>query len=330
MNEETLVQKFNNDLDSILEGRTPGKDEVSLEYSELINVASVLKQVNFDSTGQSKSRIRQQVLSRNQRYNQSNKEVFMNSIFRMRRPALALGSAVTVAVIALSLAFPGTMTAMASSAAHNIGKILKIGNHSSVIQLDDEDTVFPALNGEVEITMKSPNSETMVGEVTISEHGSGSVAGIAVISPDGETRVAAKATTDEYSGETKPPLSEIIKYDSLSEAQKATSFNVLVPDYLPAGYSFKEAQGYGSASDCIDLNYKGDGQDIILMQKLMNEQTYVTYATNGSVEQVDINGAVGVWIESYSLVWERDGVNYSLYCKDLNKDEAIKIARSIK
>lgn len=121
----------------------------------------------------------------------------------------------------------------------------------------------------------------------------------------------------------------IIKYASIEEAQKIASFEILAPAYLPAGYEFKEAEGYDGSGDYINLYFKGSGKDITLMERVMNENTQFTMSTNGEVQEVEINGATGALEGHYTLTWEKDGVSCMLFCKGFSQEEVLKIARSI-
>lgn len=62
----------------------------------------------------------------------------------------------------------------------------------------------------------------------------------------------------------------------------------------------------------------------------ISEQNRFDVATNGQVEQADINGNMGAWSEPNNVMWEKNGVNYSLDCSTkLGKAEALKIAKSV-
>ncbi len=114
------------------------------------------------------------------------------------------------------------------------------------------------------------------------------------------------------------------------------SFKLLTPEYLPAGYSFKEAEGFKDAEngqafdESINLFYKEPGKDIILMQRVLGEDSELSTGTNGKSDSVKINGETGAWLESNSLAWKKAGVVYALSFNGLSQKEALKIARSVK
>lgn len=181
---------------------------------------------------------------------------------------------------------------MAAMAKDSIAKVFKIGKYTSVIQKED------------------PAPNTMPGEPP--QDGT--------ILPDGSVlRISNREPADT------------VHYSSLAEAQKVADFEILSPGYMPAGYTFKEASGFGTFSGYMHLVYSNGSDKITLNITKMSEQNKFEVSTNGQVEQVDINGNSGTWSEPNNVMWENDNINYSLDCSPgLGKAEAIKIAQSIK
>ena len=79
----------------------------------------------------------------------------------------------------------------------------------------------------------------------------------------------------------------------------------------------------------MNLYFSGTGKEIILMQQAMNAETAFGFSTENAIEAVEINGVKGAWVEPHTLMWEKDGVGYSLFCKGFGKEEALKIANSL-
>lgn len=286
MNEDTLVKQFNQDLDDILEGKTPQPQvDISPEYTGVLDLADKLKASNFQAEP-AKLKLREQMF--NPGHTKMNKEAFMNRIFEKRKPALVVGTAAAVILLAVALALPGNMAAIAKD---SIAKTFKIGKYVTVIQEDDP--VQSPVPGEL------PKDGTVLSD--------GSVLRI---------------------GNQEP--AETVHYTSLAEAQKAVDFKILTPQYLPAVYSFKEAKGLGTCKDYIELVYDGGEKKITIIMTKTSEQNRFDVATNGQVEQADINGNVGTWSEPNNVMWEKNGVYYSLDCSTkLGKAEALKIAKSV-
>lgn len=230
----------------------------------------------------------------------------MNKLFNKHRPALVFGTVVIAAFLGLTLAFPGTMLALVDNVGANITKILKLGSYATVIQIENPPPGNAVLSDE--------EKEILQKEGTIIKQ-----------TPGGELSVSLKSETGE-----EKPLEGTVTYTSLDQAQEAVSFKMLIPEYLPSGYSFKEAQGYEGSDKYINLYFKGTGKDITLLQRVMSDETRFGFATNGPVEPVEINGAAGAWMEPHTLMWEKDGVVCSLFCSGFSKEEAVKIAGSIR
>jgi hypothetical protein len=227
------------------------------------------------------------------------KEAIMKNFFGIHRPALLAGSFAMVALLGFYLIFPGTLTAMAQS----IGNALKLGPYVTITQNDqtvpDQSAVHPLTpeqqaqldkNGYVEYTDANGN--------------------LCIIGTWG-----------------KPPV-DTVNYSSLADAQQGVSYKLLAPKYLPKGYSFKNAECYKDSKEYITLNYQGPGKDLVLMQRLMNEQTKYETGTDGEIEPIMINGNSGAWVDS-ALIWDKDGVNYTIFNKGFSKDEIVKIAESL-
>ena len=224
----------------------------------------------------------------------------------LRRSASFCGKvAAVVALFVVTLVFHGNLMAMAGDAADNIIKILNLGNYSSVIQVEDKASNQQALSQE-------QKDELLKGGT------------ITIQTPDGAVVIKGKdPSMGAYPEGTVP-------YSSLIEAQKGACFKVLSPGYLPSGYAFKEARGFKDSKYYMDLYFTGPGKDIVLSQRMMNQETGFVLGTNGPVESVDINGVTGAWVEPHSVLWEKDGVSYDLICKGFSKEEIVQVARSIK
>lgn len=124
------------------------------------------------------------------------------------------------------------------------------------------------------------------------------------------------------------------------EAQEFTSFYLRAPGYLPEGYTLREVKlaPIGGTSWAI-LFYGGPGHDIILAQMPAgpqpsddpNESVAVKggWITDGSLEEVDLDGRKAAWVDGHSLTWEADGISYTVGGLDLSLEEAVRIAESL-
>jgi hypothetical protein len=121
------------------------------------------------------------------------------------------------------------------------------------------------------------------------------------------------------------------------ELNKYTCFKVTLPGYLPEGYKFDKAKLYkdekGNVSPkYIDLYFLNEktGKNIYLQQRFAEEETAFETGTEGTVEEVKVNGAAAVISDGRNMNWEAGNVLYILNGGDIGKSELMKIAESIK
>lgn len=119
----------------------------------------------------------------------------------------------------------------------------------------------------------------------------------------------------------------------LNKAASQLSFKLQVSKTIPDGYTFDHTRMYkadnGKASgNYIDLFYKnGDSQIIIQERRITNDTTY-TYATDGTVEKVTVNGHEAAITDGNAIDWEQNGVSVSIVAKSLNRDGLLSFAKS--
>lgn len=202
-----------------------------------------------------------------------------------------IAAAVAVITLVGATAFSEPLLAFANHATESISKIVQLG-YTSVMQMDEQ---------------APPADKKSVGHEQNSE------------------KILVSASD-------QPLEIERAIYTTLADAQKTVSYKLLSPAYLPAGYSFKEASGFkGEGADqYMDLYFSGPVKDIVLMTRVLNQETAFGVATSSNVDSLSVNGNAAAWIEPHTLMWEQDGVSYSLFCKGFGKEEALKIANSFK
>ncbi len=300
MDQFDLVKHFNEDVDSILDGKPKAnRKEAPAEYDNLLNLATVLATDLIPQNGKQQI-LRRQLMNRCLAKNtaRNNKEAIMKNFFGKHRPALLAGSFAMVALLGFYLIFPGSLTAMAKG----IGNILKLGPYVTIIQADNTDPVPSKANP---LTSEQQAQLDKNGYVEYTDKNGHPC----VVSTWGQ-----------------PPTNKV-NYSNLADAQQGISYTILAPTYLPKGYSFKNAECYEGSQDHITLNFQGSGKDIILMQRLMNEQTKYELGSD-KIEPVTINGNNGAWYDS-TLTWNIGDVNCTLIAEGCSKEEIIKIAESV-
>ncbi len=132
--------------------------------------------------------------------------------------------------------------------------------------------------------------------------------------------------------------------NSFEVAQLLTDFHLLNPVELPMGYSLREVKlapiGSTGSTLWVILFYEGPGHEIVIAQMPGGPQSIddpdvlsivVTgVMTDGTLEEVDFLGTPAVWIEGHSLLWENNGISYEVGGLDLDKQQAMSIAQSLR
>ncbi|HBK54005.1 MAG TPA: hypothetical protein DDZ44_08725 [Syntrophomonas wolfei] len=290
MTEYKQAELFNQSVNEIMEGKTPSQPGDIVEQ-QLFQLIARLKDTDFSRDNLAQARMRNRLLSRCRE--KDSKDYKKEGIMKK-----LFEQHRTVTVFgSLALIFMLTLTLVfpgtVTAVADNVGdNIIKMLKLGKYSTVIQMDDPAPAEKKEL--------TEEQKEQLRKEE--------------------AASAKEDE---------NYKVKYASIEEAQKIASFKVQAPDYLPNGYELKEVVGYKGSGDYINLYFKGKGRDIIIRERVMNEHTQFTYGTSGQVDEVDINGVTGA-LEESNVMWEKDGVSYSLICKGFEPEEALKIARSIK
>ena len=145
-----------------------------------------------------------------------------------------------------------------------------------------------------------------------------------------------------FAGNVPPGVNPTVhSVTNLEEAQASTSFHLRAPTDLPEGYILREVKlaPIGEAHWAF-LFYSGPGHDIIVVQMPVGprpsdkpyvaESVVVGLVTNGTLEEIDFDGRPAAWVDSHGLMWEADGVSYTVGGLDLSLEETLQIARSLR
>jgi hypothetical protein len=116
-------------------------------------------------------------------------------------------------------------------------------------------------------------------------------------------------------------------------------FTVLVPSYLPAGYTPMEG-GWRittmSNSTAVTNGYfDGTKHYVLIAQWKVGEGDEKSF-TRDEIIDVTVRGQNGVWLppassdnRSSALIWDEDGITYSIISNALSLDEALMVAESL-
>ena len=145
-----------------------------------------------------------------------------------------------------------------------------------------------------------------------------------------------------FGGNAPPGVDPVVHTaKTFEDAQELTVFHLRQPTDLPEGYVFHKAElaPIGGTSWAI-LFYRGAGDDIIVAQMPGGPQPSDNpnvkaavgsgVVTDGTLEEVDFNGRPAAWIDGHSLLWEFEGISYQVGALDLNLQQVMDIARSLR
>jgi hypothetical protein len=121
-----------------------------------------------------------------------------------------------------------------------------------------------------------------------------------------------------------------------SEASKLAGFTILAPTYLPDSYTpmsgwLVTSEGNGIV---VTNGYNSDNNFFAINQLKYRagapEQTY----HRDQIVDVTVRGQSGVWLPApvdgkKALVWEENGITYSIISNSLSLDEMLKVAESL-
>jgi hypothetical protein len=305
MNERDWANRFGRDVDNLLNGiRQTDSEPLPAEYRHALDLARTLAQTDFSPESQMRPVLRRRLLNQvGAREGQHpRKEYTMHTLrtfFWPRRFAMLAAIVLTI-LLAVTLAWPGALTAAAQGIYHVIQRIV-VGPNTEIMQIELQD--------EPRQPQPLPSDTwTVVTEI------------------------------GAFGGDAPPGVEPTVRsVADFEEAQELTSFHLRAPGYLPEGYILREirlAPGHAFSF------YTGPGHDIIFVQASVGPQASSdpnvavgvksSFVTNGTLEEVALNGRPAAWTDNHSLMWEADNISYTVGGLDLSLDEAIRIAESLR
>jgi hypothetical protein len=136
--------------------------------------------------------------------------------------------------------------------------------------------------------------------------------------------------------DTDTVIDDKLSLINFSDVAKYTDFDVLLPTYLPEGYTFDRAELYKDGEQIsgkyVNLYFtnKETKKSIFMQQRFPDEETAYATSTDGKLEQLTINGVTAILMDDHKLNWETKNAMYSLSSKDITKADLIRLAESIR
>lgn len=139
----------------------------------------------------------------------------------------------------------------------------------------------------------------------------------------------------EKAGRTADPLENASENDyvvkSMADLEGKTAFAVKAPASLPEGFEFYGATCNKDGGEYLFLYYMNEAGDwFTIHERLINEETAFASATDGTVEETDINGHKAAIVDGSSVEWEADGISVGIMGRGyIEKDELISMAKGM-
>ena len=143
-----------------------------------------------------------------------------------------------------------------------------------------------------------------------------------------------KVSFDEET-ESDPLLNmegDYIIAESEAELENKPGFKASVPEYIPEGFKFHGAAYSKGEAEYLFIYYmNGEGEYFCIHERIINDDTAYTASTNGTVEEIDINGNKAAVMDKDEISWEENGISIDVMGRDvIEYDDLLKVAESIK
>ena len=257
------------------------------------------------------------------------------------RGAVKVKKRVVIAAVAAVVALTGT--AFASGFAGNIIKTLSTG-HNEFIQTDPMEKwpLSEELQGKFFDENGTPLGALSYADMDNLYDADGNkidekrYAEIIAEAYDGYVKVTEKG---EVSISFADDDSRDHEYDfvSIDDAQAAANFDIKVPETLPEGYKLDRIYTYTGDSDnysgdYMTLRYVSGDDEIMIFERIINDETAFASGTSGELEKIKLNGRTAVVEGNSSINWETDDdVSVGIYVHNgMSKAEMIEFAKGVK
>jgi len=328
MSERHLAGRFTRDVDDLLgrEGRMEA-EPVSGEYRKILDLAGTLAKADFSVDSRIRGPLRRRLLGRvDVRQGWQQKAVHaLRSLSEPRNSVMTSIAVVLLGALVITLIWPGASATLAQSIRATVRQ-LALGRHTTVTQTACPDrlaTVSVVAQSASPTPVASVWPDSAQAQSSIGQEGNLCIINTVI----GRFGFHLGADSDAVAR----------RFTTLEEAQEAIPFRLRRPGYLPEGYALCEALVAPGGSSF--LFYESPKGNIILVQISVggvsgedpgeDSAAAVQVLTSGFIEPVSLDGVAAGWVEDHGLMWEADGISYTVGGLDLSLDEAIRVASSL-
>ncbi len=318
MDEQSYADRFSREVDGLLNrvGRIDA-EPMSPEYRQAVDLVRRLIESDFSNGSRVRQTLRCQLLNRISQAEEDipRKESMMTTLpFHPTRPLR--GTLVTIVgvallvLLALVLLYPGG-PAVAAQGIEDGTKTIILGSYSVAQKVVASATGKPA-------------------------------------PADGWNLVLPGAVVG---GNGMPGSNPVVRtVTTLKEAQALAVFPIRTPAYLPSDYSLREiklapiwtgpAELLLPSNPIVVLFYSKSGAELAIAEQPVGPQAgsdpnvsmgaITGFSTTSTLDQVQIDGHIGVWADNHVLIWQVGTTSYMIAGTKLDLVEATRIAESLK
>lgn len=236
---------------------------------------------------------------------------------------------------AASLVLCLTLSAVYAEELYRIIKTVMLGNHATYTVVEDNRESIPLPEGlNIKLYDEDGNEATarQAGKQLFNAEGEPMV-----IDFNGENFVAI--TAEEYQRQRNEANSNYLTFYDISDDPGYFICDVLMPGYLPEGYSFNRMEYYVSApgelptelnsEKYINVYYSNGVNEMYEQIRYMDAETAFESSGDTNIQKINIGGNEAV-INGKCLDIQIGDVMYMLFGNDdINMEELIKIAESL-
>jgi hypothetical protein len=333
MNDKKLAKRLEHDIDHLLDGHfLPNDTGLGNEYHQAIEAARLLAQHDVSSESRIREPLRQELLTRisDRRKVWSSKEKGNFTMKPRNKFFVSVGILVVLFGVAMSLP---PVRAFAQDLLMRVGPLVIVSQPDVPVDEPSADfTPTPVFNssGSLE-SLPAPTNPTLKS------------------SKDSESDAVSRQPT---------PVPTMLGLQSITpqEALTRLNFKVLMPSYIPDGYTLIGPPNFVQVQTHLDrivsamMYITVDYAYLSITQETFNEQNQVPFPISDTAEvtHVAVHGKEAVfvnngravepvWVEAAGqvfvidyLMWEENGYFFMIEATELTQEEMSKIAESLK
>lgn len=159
--------------------------------------------------------------------------------------------------------------------------------------------------------------------------------GIVTLTDEDGIQMRVETKKEKYNNENPLKRQEKEGYKIIyeeDEIQDYLDFDVKLPSYIPEGFSFMGAAASTEQRYYLFMYYQNDktGDWFMIHERLLNDETAFEAGTDGTMEEITINGHTAVLSDDVNVDFEINDVSVGVSGRNaLTKDEVLKVSESI-